>query len=173
MQEDVCRAISEGFPSRVKNTVTQSKSKVGLAEISHLKTISSVEEGGDGATKSMEHGLLTKSGNVSAEAFLESATESDVELLRKVIMKADEEHGVRWKLILPWEEDDDGSFMDDKGNTFHSPAANQSVDTAVQEQIAAEKNARKVISQMRMKVHQGKHRKRRKRNSKSQWRNLS
>ena len=91
-----------------------------------------------------------------------SQPESDVELLRKVIMKADEEHGVRWKLILPWEEDDDGSFMDEKGNTFHSAPANQSVDTAVQEQIAAEKNARKVISQMRMKVHQGKHRKRRK-----------
>ena len=163
LQEDVYRTISEGFAGHVKNTArTHSKSKAELAEISLLKTGSSVEEGGDGSTKSMEHGLRKKSGTVSVESFLESATEEDVELLRKVIMKADEEHGVRWKLILPWEEDDDGNFMDEKGNIVNSAAANQSVDTAVQEKIAAEKNARKVISQLRMKVHQGKHRKRRK-----------
>ena len=55
-------------------------------------------------------------------------------------MKADEEHGVRWKLILPpWEEDDDGSFMDAEGNIMSPLSGNKPANTEVQEKIAARK----------------------------------
>ena len=83
LQEDVYRTISQGFSSRITSAVTGNKSKIGLAEASQLATGSTVGEGNDGTTESMDHGSYKNNGIVSIESFLESATEEDVELLRR------------------------------------------------------------------------------------------
>ncbi len=183
MQEDVYRALTQGFLQYSQEKFSNGNEKneeEGGRHVHRSKFMDNLLQNsqaalnGHGRTNSI-HNVYNdaKSNNLignmngdmasTVERFLSSATEEDVEILRKIIMKADEEHGVRWKLILPWEEDDNGVIMDDKGNTFDSSIEKaEKTSNEIHQELASEKKARSVIGMLRTKVHQGKHRKRRK-----------
>ena len=111
--------------------------------------------------------LTTVTGLTSVvDSFLSSATEKDVEILRKIIMKADEEHGVQWKLILPWEEEEtyDDHTVDYKNMTnaeLRALKALKEEERFIQEKDMKTKvHAHNVVSKLRSKVHAGQKRKR-------------
>ena len=170
LQEDVYRSLTEGFVNNNKNIDNRSGGGRGSQFMNTLlrngQNALRRNNGGNSGMGNMVNGAMISVGNgdmaSSVESFLSTATEEDVEILRKIIMHADEEHGVRWKLILPWEEDEDGVILDNQGDKFDT----SKIDAAkrVHQEIDTEKKARSVIGMLRTKVHQGKHRKRRKKN---------
>ncbi len=168
LQEDVYRSLTEGFVNNNKNIDNRSGGGRGSQSMNTLlrngQNALRRNNGGNSGMGNIVNGAMISVGNgdvaSSVESFLSTATEEDVEILRKIIMHADEEHGVRWKLILPWEEDEDGVILDNQGDKFDT----SKIDAAkrVHQEIDTEKKARSVIGMLRTKVHQGKHRKRRK-----------
>jgi hypothetical protein len=101
----------------------------------------------------------------AVDGFLAIATESDVEVLRKIIMKADADHGVQWKLILPWAEEVDPDDHADATEAQIKVVAKMKQKQAELEvgETKLKTRASKVIRKLRSNVHLGqKHRRKKK-----------